>query len=132
MQQDTSFPRKILPLFLVFVIVNSAVLALQAQLNERKIDALVVFTSNCLLFALAVLTLLMFRRAMNNTNPNVFFRSVMGATMIKLLVLGSAALIYLFMAGHNRSVYAIFVGMFLYIVYTVIEIRIALKLNQKK
>ena len=132
MQQDTSFPRKILPLFLVFVIVNSAVLALQAQLNERKIDSLVVFNSNCLLFALSVLTLLMFRRAMNNTNPNVFFRSVMGATMIKLLVLGSAALIYLFMAGHNRSVYAIFVGMFLYIVYTVIEIRIALKLNQKK
>ncbi len=131
-QETNSFGKRMLPLFFLFVIVNSIVLFFQQRLDGYKIDSFVVFTANCLLFILSVLTLAMHSRALNKTNPNVFIRSVMGATMIKMLVLASAAMIYLFMAGNNRSVYAVFASMLLYIIYMVLEIRIALKLNQKK
>ena len=132
LQPEPSFAKRILPLFFVFVIVNSLILWFQPQLDHKKIDALVVFTANCLLFTLGILSLAMHLRALNKTNPNVFLRSVMGATMLKLLVLGGAALVYLFIAGKERSVYAVLAGMVLYVVYTVLEIRITLKMNQKK
>ena len=131
-QETDSFAKKMLPLFFLFIIINSIVLVFQQRLDTYKIDSFVVFTANCLLFALSVLTLAMYVRASNNTNPNVFIRSIMGATMIKMLVLATSAMIYLFMAGKNRSVYGVFARMLLYIIYMVLEIRIALKLNQKK
>jgi len=56
----------------------------------------------------------------------------MAATTIKMLVLASAAMIYIFIAGKNRSVYGILASMLLYIIYLILEINIALKLNQKK
>jgi hypothetical protein len=131
-QETDSFAKKMLPLFFLFIIVNSIILVFQQRLESFKIDPFVVFTANCLLFVLSVLTLAMHVRALNKTNPNVFIRSVMGATMIKMLVLASSAMIYLFMEGKNRSVYGVFTSMLLYIIYMVLEIRIALKLNQKK
>ena len=131
-QENDSFAKKMLPLFFLFIIVNSVVLVFQQRLESFKIDPFVVFTANCLLFVLSVLTLAMHVRALNKTNPNVFIRSVMGATMIKMLVLASSAMIYLFMVGKNRSVYGVFTSVLLYIIYMVLEIRIALKLNQKK
>ena len=131
-RQSPSFAKKVMPLFLLFIIINSAVLIFEQRLYYIKVDPFVVFTANCLLFVLSVLTLVLHIRAFNKSNPNVFVRSVMLSTMIKLFVLAAAALVYLFMAGSKRSVYGVFASMLLYIVYMFIEIRIALKLNQKR
>jgi hypothetical protein len=131
-QQANSFAKKMLPLFFLFVIVNSIVLVFDDRLTAVNVDPFVVFTCNCLLFILSVLTLAMHYRAMHKTNPNVFIRSIMAATTIKMLVLASAAMIYIFIAGKNRSVYGILASMLLYIIYLILEINIALKLNQKK
>jgi uncharacterized membrane protein len=131
MQQPPSFGKKMLPLFFLFVIVNSIVLWYQKDLDARKIDAMVVFASNCLLFILSVLSLAMHTRTVDKKNPNAAIRGILAATLLKLMVLGAAALAYLFFAGTSRSVYAVFVGMFLYIIYTFLEVRIASKPNQK-
>lgn len=67
-----------------------------------------------------------------NPNPNAVIRGVMAGTFLKLFVLAAATLIYLFNAGEDRSVNAVFVGMGLYIIYTWLEVRISLRMNQKK
>jgi len=128
--QQPSFARKVLPLFFVFVVVNSFVLYFQQELNDKKIDALVVFTANCLLFVLSALSLAMHIQSMNKKSPNTSVRGIMAVTLIKLMVLGGAAMMYLVIAGSNRSLYAVFVGMFLYLVYTFLEVWIASKNNQ--
>jgi len=132
MRPESSFSKLIMPLFLVFVVVNTMVLLLQPQLDNLHIDWMVVFVENCLLFALSILTLSMHVKALNKTNPNVFYRSVMASTMMKLFVLGTAAIVYLFLAGEKRSVFAVLGGLLLYVLYTTLEVRIALKMNQKK
>ncbi len=131
MQQQPSFGRKMLPLFFLFVIVNSMVLWYQKELDTRKIDAMVVFASNCLLFILSVLSLAMHTKPADKKNPNAAIRGVLAATLLKLLVLGAAALAYLFFAGPGRSVYGVFAGMLLYVLYSFLEVRIASKPNQK-
>ena len=130
MQQQPSFSRKMLPLFFAFVLINSLVLFYQKNLDQHKIDSLVVFAANTLLFILSVLSLAMHTRSIDKKNPNAAIRGVMAATLIKLMVLTIAALVYLFWAGNNRSLEAIFAGMILYVIYTFIEVRIASKTNQ--
>jgi len=46
-----------------------------------------------------------------------------------LFVLGSAAIVYLYNAGENKSINAIFLGMGLYIMYTWLEVKLSLKIN---
>lgn len=131
MQQQTPFPKKMLPLFFAFVLINSLVLYYQKELDQRKIDALVVFAANGLLFVLSVLSLAMHTKSIDKKNPNAAIQNVMIATLVKLMVLSIATLVYLFIAGNNRSLNAIFVGMVLYVIYTFIEVRIASKSTQK-
>ena len=51
------------------------------------------------------------RKALQNKNPNAFVRSVMAATFIKLMVIGLCNRLS-FIAGENKSVYAIVAAMF--------------------
>lgn len=129
--QPPFFGRKIIPLFIVFIIVNSMVLYFQQKLEHLKIDPLVVFTANCLLFVLSTLSLAMHTKTADKKNPNAAIRSVMAVTFIKLMVLAASAIIYLLVAGEKRSVYGVFVGMLLYIIYTFLEVRIAIKQHTK-
>jgi len=130
MALQPSFPKKIFPLFFIFLLINSLIIYYNKDLYASSIDAWVVFSSNALLFILSVLSLAMHTRSIDKKNPNAAIRAVMGATLMKLFVLTFAALVYLFLAGTNRSLKALFVGMLLYVIYTFIEVRIASKPNQ--
>lgn len=72
----------------------------------------------------------MFARALQNSNPNVFVRTVMATTFIKLMVIAFAVIIYFLVAKENKSVYAVIASMALYILYTIIEIKGAFRLNK--
>ncbi|MBS1627232.1 MAG: hypothetical protein JSR09_10920 [Bacteroidetes bacterium] len=129
--QPSSLSKKILPLFFVFVVVNSLILWYQSILQEKKIDVLVVFTANILLFFLSVISLLLHTKQIDKKNLNASLRNVMSATLIKMFVLGSAAVFYLIFAK-EKSVYAIMVSMALYFIYLFMEISIASKINKEK
>ena len=123
--------RKIfLPFLILFIIINSACFSLANWLDAKKIDHLVLMGANVLLLLLAAISVWMFARAIQNPNPNVFVRSVMAATFIKLMVIAFAIIIYFLIAKENKSVYAILVSMGLYILYTIIEIKGAFRINK--
>jgi len=125
-----SFAKKTLPLFLIFVLINSLVLYFHKELDDRKIDSIVVFVANSLLYVLSVLSLTMHTKKPDKKNPNAIVRGVMAATLLKMMVLCFSTLIYLFVAGQSRSINAIFAGLILYVIYTLIEVSIASKNNQ--
>ncbi|MBA4198773.1 MAG: hypothetical protein C0459_14585 [Chitinophaga sp.] len=128
--QPSSISKKILPLFFVFILVNSLVICYQPLLQAKKIDALVVFTANTILFVLSVISLIMHTKQIDKKNPNATLRNVMSVTLLKMLVLGSAAVFYLILAK-DKSAYAIIVSMGLYFIYLFIEISIASKINKE-
>ena len=127
---NPSFAKKLMPLFFVFVAVNSLVLWYWPLLEQKKIDALVVFTANCLLFGISAITLAMHTKEIDKKNPNAAIRGVMAATVIKIFVMGIAVVVYLLTAIH-KSYNAIFISMGLYFVYTFLEVKAASK-NQEK
>jgi len=130
--ENKPYGKLLLSLFIAYIVIDIPLFIWAASLDALKIDHIVVIVANSLLFGIAAFTMSMHVKAIKNPNPNVFARSVMGGTVIKLFVLGAAVLIYLAAAGKNRSIYAVFVAMGLYIIYSIMEVRIALQLNKKK
>ncbi|HEX6916252.1 MAG TPA: hypothetical protein VF145_13475 [Chitinophagaceae bacterium] len=118
-------------LLVLFAGVSLAVFFLKDQLGVWKIDYRVVLAANVLLFILGVVSLSLHIRALTKPNPNVFVRSVMLANIIKLFTLASVALVYIKSAG-KASANAVFVSLFLYIVYTWVEKRATVQLSKSK
>lgn len=121
-----------LPLVLVFVVVNLLALLFGSILKSWKIDGFVVAGANCLLFLISIYNATQHFKAIAQTNPHAMVRGVMGTTVLKLFVLGTAAFLYLYNAGENKSVNALFCSMGLYILYTWLDVRIALNANPVK
>ncbi|MEO8117480.1 MAG: hypothetical protein ABI653_07500 [Bacteroidota bacterium] len=120
-----------LPILLVFIIVNSFCLLFKNFLLAKGIDSTVLLGANILLFLLSVITLVMHITAVKNKNPNVFVRSVMAASFIKLMVIAIVAVVYLSVAKENRNIYGVIASLGLYVIYTIIEIRNASLINKE-
>jgi heme/copper-type cytochrome/quinol oxidase subunit 3 len=131
MQTPSSYVKKIMPFFAVFILINCMLLVFQQRLMQYKIDAAVVFGANCILFFLSSINIAMHCKALENKNPNVVIRSIMMATMMKLLVVAISVVSYVMITGEKRNTYAVLSSMILYLIYTVIESRIAMKLKNK-
>jgi hypothetical protein len=119
-----------LPIFILFIVLSVILFALKLKFVEWHINFYVVFAANCLLFTLSAVALLLHIKALKQANPNAVVRSMIGVTGIKMLVLASAALIYLLAAGKDRSVFAVLAGMALYFPYLILEVKTALKFNK--
>lgn len=119
-------------LVLVFVTINLLALLFGSIWHAWKIDPYVVAGANLLLFLISLYNASQHFKAMAQTNPYAMVRGAMGSTVLKLFVLGTAAFVYLYNAGENKNINGLFFSMGLYILYTWLDVRIALKGNPVK
>lgn len=110
----------------VFSVVNLLALLFGSILHAWKIDPYVVAGANLLLFLISLYNASQHFKAMAQTNPHAMVRGVMGSTVLKLFVLGTAAFLYLYNAGENKNINGLFFSMGLYLLYTWLDVRIAL------
>ncbi len=122
----------VLGLFFIFIAINTGAMVAGHWLDEKHIDHVALMGANSLLFLVGIISLMMHTKALGNKNPNVFVRSIMAATFIKLMVILAAVMIYVVAAGSGRSIGAVIAGLGLYIVYTIFEVRAALQMNRIK
>ena len=128
--QTKHLSKFILPLFIMFIVLDAAILYWHSYFTTTDVDLMAIFVSNCMLFVLSVLSLAMHGKAIDQKNANAMVTSVMGATLLKLFVIATAAFIYLFMKKASNVTYTLFIVMFMYMIYTALEVRTALKMNQ--
>ena len=122
----------LLPLLLVFIICNGFFITAGSLLTRWGIDKDVLIIANSLFLLLSLITFFIQKKALGNTNPNVFIRSVMVGMMIKMFVCIIAVIIYRLVAGNNTSKISVFASMFLYLVYLSVEVAVITKLNKQK
>ncbi len=127
-----NYGKLLFPTLLLFVTISLIFMVAATFWENIGVDHWVVLISNLLLYIISAITVWMHLQAINNPNPNVFTRSVMGGTVLKLFVLGVAVMIYLVIAGSKKNVYSIFIGMFLYMIYTAFDVKAALQLNKNQ
>jgi len=124
--------KKIAPLFIVFILFSTLFLLSQSLLIKFGLDKDVLLIANTLFFILGILTFFIQYKALQNSNPNVFIRSVMSVMMIKMFVCIIAVLIYVLSMRDSYSKPSIFAGVVLYFVYLTVEVNVMLKLNNQK
>ncbi len=128
----SKFGKNLMPLLALFTIVNLVFFVWADYLDSIKVNHSVVIFGNALLFLLAMISLQLHMSASKKENPNVLVRSIMMSTFLKMILIAVSVLIYVKMAKETKSKWAIFVTMFIYLIYMAIELKIALKLNKKQ
>jgi hypothetical protein len=121
-----------LPLVLLFILLNSFFLVMPSFFERYGIDRNVLIAANALFFLSNFIVFLLQRRALKNANPNVFVRSVMAGTMIKMVIIAGAFIAYVIVAGKSINKPAVYISIFLYFVYLAVEVGIVMKMNKKK
>lgn len=117
---------------MLFIIFNNFFLFGKNWLSKYGLDYLVLIIANSLFFVVSILVFRMQKMAVKNTNPNVFVRAVMGGTMIKMAVCVIAVGVYAFAFKSIFNKMTVFAALFLYLIYLVVEVRMATQLNKKK
>ena len=122
--------RSFLPLLLIFIVIN-AVLVIQPRLAERlRIDSNVAIFGNIILFAATAVSFFMYQKSLKNNRVQVFLRMIYGGMMIKMMICLFAAFVYILSVGKAVNKAGIFFCMFLYVVYTVVEMTALMKLSK--
>lgn len=124
--------RVTLPVIIVFFILLVCILILQKRLEGIHVDPLALRIGNILLFALTIFSITYQHRALGHKNPNVFVRSVMASTIIKMVIIAAGVLIYAKVSGPHFSKNAVMGILLMYLAYLGIEVFVVMKLNRKK
>jgi hypothetical protein len=120
------------PVIIVFLLINALCICFGNWLDEKKINHAVLIYANLILFIITLIVCYIHVRSLANSNPHAFVRGVMLSSFIKLMAIAVSVVIYLIAAGENRSIFAVAVAMGFYVVYTVLEVSGAMKINRKK
>jgi hypothetical protein len=124
--------RFILPMVMIFIFTNTFLLLFGQRLAAWGVDRYMLLGANCLFFIVSLIAFLLQRSALNNTNPNVFIRSVMGSMFIKMMLVLVVFVVYIMIVRKGINKPAVFAAMFLYLVYLAAEVAGVMKLNREK
>ena len=119
------------PIIILFILITAVCLSFGNWLDGKGIDHIVLMYGNLILFLLTSIACIIHIRALKNNNPYAFVRAVTLASFLKLIVIAISVVIY-FTAVKTRSIYAIAIAMAFYIVYTIFEVKGAMRLNRER
>jgi hypothetical protein len=124
--------KKIWPLHLVLILMAISFGAMSLIIDLPFHDFKYLQFSNLFLYLIGVVSLFLQDKAIGVDNPNVFFRSVLGGTMLKMFGMVIWILGYVMSNREDYDAYAILVSLFMYLIYLGIEVFWMMKQYRKK
>src|SRR5664279_5117204 len=115
----------------LFLIISAAVLAFQLFLPGLGVNYRVLRIGNLLLFLVGCISVQMTVKALTDKNTQVFHKMIYGSFLLKFFVFAAAAFTYISMYKKEVNKPALFGCLGLYVFYTVIEVRSAMKQSKK-
>lgn len=123
--------RPFLPLLLIFIITSALLVVVPSLDFLWGMDRTVMLVGNIIIFVATFVSFQLYLKSLGNDNVHAFLRMIYGGMFAKMMLCLFAAVIYIIIAKKNVSKGAIFGCMFLYFVYTFVEISIIMKLSRK-
>jgi len=128
MSQQNIIPvRSFLPAVIVFLLAGILTFSLQEQWQRWQVDASLLLYGNLLLFAVTFCSWVFHRKALQAGNTQAFLRNVYSAMLLKLFICIIAFFLYASLIKEEVNKPALFGVMFLYLVYTFVELSVLLK-----
>ena len=128
----SSSSRFLLPLLSLFSVISLLIYLLNALLTKNGIDSYVLMAANVIFLLSNIIVFLFQYKALHHSNPNVFIRSVIAGMMLKMFVCAIAVLAYVVIAGNSYNKRGVFISLFFYLIYLVVEVNILMRLNKTK
>lgn len=116
------FYKSLIPLIILFAVVNILIFTATSFWQKFNVDVPVLIAANIIFLLLGIVVYFMQKSALKNPNPNVFIRSIIGGTMIKMFGTVIAVVIYVVQAGNGYSKNAVFAALILYLIYLAVEV----------
>ena len=126
------FGKMLTPVMIVFLAVTLFVLLAGGLWRKFHIDRDVLLGANLLFLLMSLLIYFIQKKALTNRNPNTFFRSVIGGIMIKMFTAVIAVLTYVVLTGPTYDKKAVFISLFIYLLYLAAEVAAISKEIRKK
>jgi len=130
--QAKSLKRSIRPLVLLFIITTALLLAGRSRLERWNIDQQVLIVGNLILFAVTILSFYFYARSFRSKNPYAITRMMYGSVLLRMFVCLLAVFIYAGTMGSALNKGAIFGCLFLYFIYTGVEVAILMKMSKQQ
>jgi len=124
--------KAIIPIILVFVIINALLLTGGNFLARWQADRDALLIGNALLFGVTLVSYLLAKKGLKSVNPHAFVRSVYTSMMLKLFACAIAAFIYIAAYRNEVNKPALFALMGLYLLYTFIEVTALTKMLRQQ
>ncbi len=126
------FGKMLLPIFIIFIFLTVLILTSGNFLLKYNVDKTVLLGANLLFLVVSILVFFMQKNALQNKNPNVFVRSVIAGMMIKMFSTVIAVLAYVVIVGQGYNKKAVFISLFMYLIYLGAEVMAISKANRTK
>jgi hypothetical protein len=123
--------RAFLPITIIFLVTSAFFIVGRSLLTQWGADTDLLIMGNLLLVLLTVFSFYQHIRALRNKNIHAFLRVLKGSVLIKMMVCGVAAFIYITTAGKAVNTGGVLGFMLLYFVYTLTEAAIVMKLSKQ-
>jgi hypothetical protein len=130
MKQNKFAPLR--PIFLLFVILTALFVSTKSLLTRWNVDQDVLIIGNLLLVVVTLLSYLMLYRGLQSVNPHAFVRAMYLSFIVKFFIIVLAAALYILIAKSKVNKPALIICLFLYLVYTFIEVSVLTKLMKQK
>jgi hypothetical protein len=124
--------RSIRPIILLFIITTALFIAGKARLADWNIDANVLIIGNLVLFAVTMLSFWFYARSMNTKNPHAITRMMYASMLVRMFACLLAVFIYVSIVGKGVNKGAVFGCLFLYFVYTGLEVTLLMKMSKQQ
>lgn len=125
------FGKILLPILIIFVLLSIFIFTANTLWQKFNVDRNVLLGANALFLLTGILVFFLQKKALANSNPNVFVRSIIGGMMIKMFSTVIAVLAYVVSVGNGYNKNAVFISLFMYLIYLAAEVYAISKVNKK-
>ena len=123
--------RAIRPILILFVLVNLLGMTFYSNLPKSGLDPDVLLAGNLFVFIITVFSFWMLLRGLKAKSTTAFLSSIYGSFIIKLAISGLLTVAYAKLKGADMNTPEIFSSLFLYLIYTFLEVKGLLALIRK-
>ena len=120
--------------YLIFALTTIVLLAVEILLSapDGYFTRAIILYGTLVVAAISFLSYFISARSVNSDNPNKFVRGVMGGTFLKFFLCIVAVGVLLFLLQKKLHKPDLFLLMFVYLVYTVVETGLLFTLSRKQ
>ena len=115
----------------MFTTINTLFLFFRNRFEQWNTDTDVLVIGNLVLFLATVVSFIFYQKSIGTKNGHAIVRMVYAGVLNKMIICLVGIFIYISMLGKGVNKQAIFGCMFLYVVYTVMEVAALTKLNKQ-